>query len=126
MKLFLDDMRGAPPGWFIVKNEKEFKNFIQWANIKGKTIEAVSFDHDLDFEHYGIPAEQWRDSPEIDGLPPTGYDVAKWYAEWLGLHPEIKRPVLTVHSANTNGANNIINLFKSYGFEAKREIINNL
>jgi hypothetical protein len=88
VKLWLDDIRPAPPGWFPVRNADDFKSVMrshQW--------NAVSFDHDLGVAHtLGLPSDEV-----------TGYDLAVWMFD-QGLVPAT-RP--TVHSANPAGADRL-------------------
>ncbi len=85
MKIWLDDCRTPPQGFYWVKNLAELIELLE--NDKS-VIEIMSFDHDL-----GEPDEE-----------PSGYDIIKIMAEkYLDRWPEEIR----VHSANPVGAKNI-------------------
>ena len=56
MKVYLDDQRGAPEGWKLVRSAKEAIGYLK----SGKVTE-ISLDHDLGDDDSG-----------------TGYDVIKW------------------------------------------------
>jgi hypothetical protein len=85
MKLWLDDIRPAPPGWFPVRNADDFKSV-----MRSHRWERVSFDHDLGVAHtLGLPSDEV-----------TGYDLALWMFD-QGLTP-LHRP--DVHSMNPAGA----------------------
>ena len=78
MKLWLDDLRPAPPGWAHVKTAGEAINALQTG-----TVEKIALDHDLG-------------DPDING---TGYLVVCWMKE-NNIWPEWVR----VHSMNPTGA----------------------
>jgi len=78
MKLWLDDIRPAPPGWEWVKTVKEAQELL----LTGTVTEA-SLDHDLgDDEKFG-----------------TGYKLVCWMEE-TGIWPTESTKV---HSANPVG-----------------------
>lgn len=119
-KLFLDDVRfpsdvkwvQLPLGsWLIVRNYYEFVKII---DKKGLPTH-ISFDHDLSLEHVSfcepggglasgkkIPYESYREK--------TGYDCAKWFLQKC-REENWRLPVITVHSLNPVGRENIIKLF---------------
>jgi len=80
MKVYLDDLREAPPGWKRVYWPEE-----AIALLEAGGVTHVSLDHDLGDDSRG-----------------TGYDVVCWIEEAVvtrGFQP----PEITIHSANPVG-----------------------
>jgi len=84
IKLWLDDIRPAPPGWTWVKTVHEACLLLVEGQMfdKSKAVVEASLDHDL-----GLCQK-------------TGYDLVKWMAE-TGFWPQTKP---RVHSMNPVGA----------------------
>jgi hypothetical protein len=78
IKLWLDDERPAPRGWYHCKDPERAIEF-----IKTKAVEEIAFDHDL-------------------GHKLSGYDVAKVIEEGA-FRCEIPPMKWSVHSANPQG-----------------------
>lgn len=94
MKLFIDDERVAPDGWFLAKTNGFAMDVIF---TQGKKITHVSFDHDNgDAQNGFIPAVKYA----CENLP--------------------KSVEMTVHSSNPIGRKNIIALCKDYGFKCRQ------
>jgi hypothetical protein len=77
MKIYLDDLRPAPPGWTLVRWPDEAIALLQTGEVS-----ALSLDHDLGDDARG-----------------TGYDVLLWIEEAVataGFQP----PIITIHTAN--------------------------
>lgn len=91
-KLWLDDIRPAPGGDWIVA--KTYTQFVEIITTKG-VPDFVSFDHDLGFES--------------DGTEKNGYDCAKWLVD-----QGIELAGWNVHSANPIGRANIDKLLKRH------------
>ena len=111
MKLFLDDIREPYDStWVLVKNYEQFVEFIE----KNGIPEKVSFDHDLDFQHYlesttGIPYDQYDEK--------TGLDCAKYFVEKLIEYNNTGgklTPEAIIHSMNPVGAANIAGVLKGH------------
>lgn len=83
MRIWLDDLRLAPEGFYHVRNLAELRELMA---SNPDTIEIMSFDHDLG-------------DGEADG-----YQIAKWFAK---NHLDRWPLELRVHSANPPGAANI-------------------
>lgn len=112
MKLWLDDIRPAPPGWTHVRSVPEAQRFL----LAG-VVEEASFDHDL-----GAGCERgcWTTGDVVEQACArpcdcpchlTGYDLCKWMAEtghWPTARPRI-------HSANVVGRENIRLTIERYG-----------
>lgn len=77
MKLYLDDLRPAPPGWVRVYWPDE-----AIALLKSGEVTDLSLDHDLGDDQRG-----------------TGYDVLLWIEEAVAVDG-FKPPKITIHSAN--------------------------
>jgi hypothetical protein len=80
MKLWLDDIREAPPDWVRVYWPEE-----AIAHLKKGTVSHVSLDHDLGDDARG-----------------TGYDVIRWIEEAV-VTTAFVPPVIAIHSANPVG-----------------------
>lgn len=101
MKIWLDDERdptipfiqqnfGAKGDEVWVKTASEAKKLINDSLLAGRTIESISFDHDLGETAAGT----------------DGYAVAAWI-EYLAAHNEMGRIQWYVHSANSVGRERI-------------------
>lgn len=107
MKLFLDDYRLPPKGWWWAKTVTEARQLILHAIREGEPFEAVSLDHDLGACMtcmHGLTVEEWSAERAYEAMPNcshfgTGYDLVCWM-EATGHWPQTK-PV--VHSANFFG-----------------------
>ncbi len=78
MKVFLDDLRGTPPGWVRAFWPAEVYELLETGNV-----EELSLDHDLGDETRG-----------------TGYDVVLWIEEAVALRGFVPPKKISVHSAN--------------------------
>jgi hypothetical protein len=132
IKIFLDDVRdphdcltymhtriGAlnvlydDPDWIIVKNYPEFVKALD--THKGK-INCISYDHDLADGHYhknlhdGVFDYESEDFAS-DDYNKTGYHCAQYFKKVYD-EEQLNYPLQFVHSMNTVGTQNIINLFK--------------
>lgn len=79
MKVFLDDMRPAPPGWMLVRWPDEAIELLEAGDVT-----EISLDHDLGDDARG-----------------TGYDVVLWIEEAVATRA-FRAPKITCHSANTS------------------------
>ena len=85
MKLFLDDVRDAPPGWRRVFWPDEAIALLE----KGE-VTHVSLDHDLG-----------------DDVRGTGYDVIAWIEEAV-VTRGFRAPEIAIHSANPVGRDRML------------------
>jgi hypothetical protein len=94
-----------------VRSYDEFIHYLMENNMPY----AVSFDHDLEEEHYA-PSDVWDDYPssvqwqeenEPSFTEKTGHDCAKWLKAYCNK-TSTPLPRWTVHSANPVGSQNII------------------
>jgi len=95
--------------WEIVRNYDEFINFIE-KNFKENNIfpKLISFDHDLDDEHYtynqNIPYDTYQHK--------TGYDCALWLINFC-KEKRLNFPDHKFHTLNYVGKDNIIKAIKA-------------
>jgi hypothetical protein len=117
-KLFLDDVRSAEmvfmntidpiyennDEWEIVRSFNEFVSYIEENGLP----ELISFDHDLDFEHYKLENQQDIDYEKIEVK--TGFHAAQWLINYC-TDNKLKLPKYKVHSMNLAGKRNIERIF---------------
>ena len=117
--LFLDDWRDPEDcfefmhlpeylteDWEVVRNYDEFIKIIQEKGIP----EIISFDHDLDFEHYQCQVNILYDQ----FIEKTGYHCAKWLIDYcIDNNKELPTKIF-IHTWNIAGSANIKSLFQSY------------
>jgi hypothetical protein len=113
-KLFLDDVRSAEMvfmntidpiyennnEWEIVRSFNEFVSYIEENGLP----EFISFDHDLDFEHYKLENQQDIDYDKMEIK--TGFHAAQWLVNYCADN-KLKLPNYKVHSMNLAGKRNI-------------------
>ena len=113
-KLFLDDVRSAEmvfmntidpiyennDEWEIVRSFNEFVSYIEENGLP----EFISFDHDLDFEHYKLENQQDIDYDKMEIK--TGFHAAQWLINYCADN-KLKLPNFKVHSMNLAGKRNI-------------------
>ena len=120
--LFLDDVRDLNHAyaetsqgeyiylpWDIVKSYDEFVAYIEKTYLEhGYINKLVSFDHDLDIEHYShlqnpIPYERFKVK--------TGWHCAKWLKEFCDTKGIELPEQIMVHTMNPAGYRNIVKVF---------------
>ncbi|MYM57888.1 hypothetical protein GTG28_01505 [Vibrio sp. OCN044] len=79
MKVYLDDERQTPDGWYRVYWPDEAIALLKQGNVT-----EISLDHDLGDDEHG-----------------TGYDVVLWIEEAVATQG-FRPPVIRVHSANSS------------------------
>ena len=95
MKIWLDDIRNAPPGWVRAFTPEQVIGLLQLGKVT-----ALALDHDLGLDD----GESER----------TGYTVLLWLemevgtGRWTGLVPEI-----TVHSGNPVGRDRMLRVIRT-------------
>lgn len=128
--LFLDDQRNANTflkdihTWVTVKNYNDFIKTIKQRGLP----KFISFDHDLDLEHYpifegNINFGKPYEIPYAKYREKTGYDCAKWLIEYC-LDNKVSLPDFQIHSMNPVGKDNINKLligFRNYQQKEKNE-----
>lgn len=121
--LYLDDNRtprvtsldNYDISWTIVRNYTDFTAHI---NVHG-IPDLISFDHDLADEHMlhlirqaGRPSHLM--TIDYNKLERTGYHCAKWLCNYCLDNDKRLPKILTVHSANPVGSDNIITYLNNY------------
>ena len=113
-KLFLDDVRSAEMvfmntidpiyennnEWEIVRSFNEFVSYIEEKGLP----EFISFDHDLDYDHYKL--ENQHDIDYVKMEIKTGFHAAQWLINYCADN-KLKLPNYKVHSMNLAGKRNI-------------------
>lgn len=85
MKIYLDDERSTPEGWYRCYHVWEVIKLLE-ENQQTNQIEVLSLDHDL------------------GSGEPTGYEVLLWLEEKIANSPNFQLPErILVHSANPVG-----------------------
>ena len=85
MKVFLDDLREAPPGWVRTRTPEETIALLQTGEVT-----RISLDHDLAL-----------DTQEFER---TGYTVLLWLEREIGEGRWcLPLPLIEIHSANPPG-----------------------
>ena len=142
--LFLDDIRIPKDAWQykyytpylkeewkIVRDYKQFVDYISRNYKKGFFPKFISFDHDLCDEHYA-PREHWSEkynawAESKNFKEKTGMGCAKWLIDFC-MDNNVKLPEYMVHSMNPAGAENIQSILDNYkkyeenGYEIKKRI----
>jgi hypothetical protein len=89
--------------WQTVRSYEQFVHYIEWFwKEHGKLPDAISFDHDLAFDHYKA-----SEHGNYDGVEKTGYHAAKWFTNFLDEHGIKELPAWYVHSMSPVGKKNI-------------------
>ena len=91
IKIYLDDQREAPEGWVRTRTAAETIEM-----LAKHEVFALSLDHDLEFEHYGISDTNEFSSEKMER---TGYDVMMW----LEQHPDRLPQSVIFHTMNPVG-----------------------
>lgn len=119
--LFVDDNRNPPVHlsriFDTVRSYDEFVDYIQTYGVP----ELISLDHDLHLEHtnYFFDNGGFLESPDPqygNFKFKTGYDCAKWLIEYCDKTGK-KLNMVTIHSQNPKGKNNIYELITNYQLE---------
>jgi len=90
MKVFLDDERSAPEGWFLARWPEDVI-----ALLKQNVVTELSLDHDLGDDKHG-----------------TGYAVILWVEEQV-YKTSFVPPRIRVHSANSSAREKMENGIRS-------------
>ncbi len=120
-KLFLDDVRTPEMvfmntidpiyennnEWVIVRSFNEFVSYIEENGLP----EFISFDHDLDFEHYKLENQQDINYEKMEIK--TGFHAAQWLVNYCSNN-KLKLPNYKVHSMNMVGKRNIEQLLNNH------------
>jgi len=75
MKVYLDDVRKCPVGWYLARDYNEAIKL-----LKTGRVTEISLDHDLGAQHYdAMMLENMGEPFKYEGK--TGYDVITWMEE---------------------------------------------
>lgn len=118
MKLFVDDIRDAPPGWVLARTISEAINLLRRYGVgdfRTEGITHVSLDHDI-----SIPVI-------VDGIQrpyPSSetFRVVAYYMQecMTGTNPSLNpEMVVTTHSSNPDGRREIVSIFKQIGVKCE-------
>lgn len=113
MRLWLDDLRLAPPGWTHVHTAMEAIKLLAAGGVK-----EVSLDHDLGMKppcsHCKAHAEAEFNTCDCDchTMEPSGYIVAQWI-ELAAVDGHLTRLEARCHSDNPAGRKRIEAALKS-------------
>lgn len=98
MKLWLDDLRKPPEGWYWLKTADEAIDCM--ANcVEMEAVSVISMDHDLSDLQYIQEGQLSKEQREAIAKEKTGYDVICWMEEnncWPAR--------VVIHSMNPEGA----------------------
>ena len=111
-KLWLDDVRLAPPHWTWVCTCDEAIDAVKdlWLR-SGQTFEVMSLDHDLTPAHYRTPAtDAHYEQGSYKDTGKTGMDFVNWLEENRGYWPSR----IVIHSMNPYGAMRMYQVCKEY------------
>jgi hypothetical protein len=98
MKVWLDDMRPAPAGWWRSKTTDNVKRWLKTGNVT-----HLSLDHDLGLDPARFQEYQLSDgSNEVD-FEITAYELVLWMAE----HNIWPSDYIGIHSDNAVGCENM-------------------
>ena len=118
--LWLDDLRN-PVIWakdysgYKIIWVKSYNDFIKYISEHG-IPDIISFDHDLDEEHYQMIFNLLKPNfkiPYNKFKEKSGYDCALWLIEYC-VKNKLNLPDIKIHSMNPIGRENIKNLFIKY------------
>lgn len=106
MKIYVDDIRDAPPGWTLARTISEAVSLI---SLYRNDITHVSLDHDI-----SIPVKV-GDILRPYPSPDTFKVVAMFICELMDYEERLARSwVITTHSSNPDGRQHIIKIFSDY------------
>lgn len=114
--LFLDDLReplDIPKSidrWYIVKNYKEFCDFIVlYVQDHGEFPHLISLDHDLHTDHYVKESKRRIGAPIMYSQyhEKTGKECAEWLCEYSYNNKIPLNSIINIHSENEMGAGNM-------------------
>ena len=103
--LYIDEKRYIEFDWLVVKSYSEFKSVIEekWQN--GAFPSIVSFDHDLDHEHYDpsmfVSSEAYENAYKGFTIP-TGRKAAEYLVHFC-REKQIALPECLIHTMNPAG-----------------------
>jgi len=91
LRIFLDDIRNPPDGndWMVFRSAEDLIHWMMYEYDSGEIISEISLDHDLGENRL------------------TGYDFVKWLEQNVFAHTLPMPEMISAHSANPVGRENI-------------------
>lgn len=112
VKLFIDDFRPAPAGWFYAQTITEAQRVLSFFEV-----EVVSLDHDI---MHSIPHK--NDSPLIEETVACLENFSA-VAYFIAMMPAERRPrKVIVHTANAAVVYSILEILKDAGVAVERKL----
>lgn len=111
IKLFVDDIRPAPPGWYLARTITEALRILSFF-----PTEIVSLDHDI---MHSVPHKE--DGPNLEEAVtcPENFSAVAYY---IAAMPVDKRPKkVIIHTANSGAVYTIIEVLKEAGVNFERK-----
>jgi hypothetical protein len=112
VKLFVDDLRPNPPGWFLARTITEAIRVLSFFEV-----EVVSLDHDI---MHSVPHK--TDGPAFEEAVtcPENFSAVAYY---IAAMPADRRPKkLIIHTANAAAVYTIIEILKEANLEIERKL----
>ena len=81
VRIYIDDIRAAPPGWTVVRNSRVALIMIDGLRQQQIKIDAISFDHDLGGDdttrpvmYYLCEHDYWPERVYVHSANPVGIE----------------------------------------------------
>lgn len=120
MKLFVDDIRGAPDStWLVARTVTEAIRYIARFDF-----DEISLDHDV--SHYPFPLNE-DDIEQVvtmceETFQPVAYYIAAKYTDYDALYGKQlrgnKTPKITLHTSNPRGAHEMHAILRDAGIQS--------
>lgn len=112
VKLFVDDLRPAPEGWYLARTITEALRVLSFFEVQ-----EVSLDHDI---MHSVPHKD--DPPAIEEAVtcPENFSAVAYF---LAVMPPEKRPKRVIlHTSNTAAAYAILSILQEAGIPTERKL----
>lgn len=111
-KLFVDDFRPAPEGWYLARTITEALQVLSFFEVT-----EVSLDHDI---MHSIPHKNDPPSSEDSVSCPENFSAV---ARYIAIMPSMKRPTrVIVHTSNAAASYEILSILADAGITAERRL----
>jgi hypothetical protein len=109
MKLYVDDLRKCPDGWFLARNNTDAIRLIYW----NAPLEEISIDHDICTPFSGELSDGVKRRLQIgaETFQPCVYYIA-------ALASELRPKKITIHTANIVAGLTMVKFLEDAGIEA--------
>ena len=109
MKLWIDDLRPAPPGWIWARSVDEAKVYTvsRFHDKSFTTLEIVSLDHD---------------AGDYNSMGGDYINYLNWLEEFAYRNHITTVPMIHIHTANPVGAANMRRIIRKNGWKEIYEI----